>query len=41
VMDHKEYDKQLWVDNCGCHKPPPKEVPTKNKSTSLSQKQRK
>jgi mRNA interferase HigB len=24
VMDHKEYDKNLWVDNCGCHKPPPK-----------------
>jgi mRNA interferase HigB len=23
VMDHKEYDKNLWVDNCGCHKPPP------------------
>jgi mRNA interferase HigB len=24
VMDHHEYDKQLWVDDCGCHKPPPK-----------------
>jgi mRNA interferase HigB len=24
VMDHQEYDKQLWVEACGCHKPPPK-----------------
>jgi mRNA interferase HigB len=24
VMDHREYDKNLWVDDCGCHKPPPK-----------------
>ena len=24
VMDHAEYDKQRWVDDCGCHKPPPK-----------------
>lgn len=23
VMDHAEYDKQLWVEDCGCHKPPP------------------
>src|SRR5271156_292688 len=23
VMDHEEYDTQLWVDTCGCHKPPP------------------
>jgi mRNA interferase HigB len=23
VMDHREYDKKLWVDVCGCHKPPP------------------
>ena len=23
VMDHKEYDKQTWIDSCGCHKPPP------------------
>ena len=26
VMDHQEYDKQNWIDNCGCHKPPPKPV---------------
>jgi mRNA interferase HigB len=24
VMDHIEYDKKRWVDDCGCHKPPPK-----------------
>ena len=24
VMDHREYDRNLWVDDCGCHKPPPK-----------------
>ena len=24
VMDHAEYDKNLWVDDCGCNKPPPK-----------------
>lgn len=24
VMDHGEYDKQDWIHDCGCHKPPPK-----------------
>ncbi len=24
VMDHSEYDKQSWIEECGCHKPPPK-----------------
>jgi mRNA interferase HigB len=24
VMDHAEYDKKRWVEDCGCHKPPPK-----------------
>jgi mRNA interferase HigB len=23
VMDHKEYDRNRWPDDCGCHKPPP------------------
>lgn len=23
VMDHKEYDRDRWVDDCGCHRPPP------------------
>lgn len=26
VMDHAEYDKKLWIDQCGCHKPPPKKA---------------
>lgn len=24
VMDHSEYDKKRWIDDCGCHQPPPK-----------------
>ncbi len=24
VMDHREYDKGRWEDECGCHQPPPK-----------------
>ena len=24
VMDHKEYDKQRWIEDCGCRRPPPK-----------------
>jgi mRNA interferase HigB len=24
VMDHSEYDKQRWIDDCGCHRPPPR-----------------
>ncbi|HWE40705.1 MAG TPA: type II toxin-antitoxin system HigB family toxin [Isosphaeraceae bacterium] len=24
VMDHREYDKGTWVEDCGCHKPPPR-----------------
>jgi mRNA interferase HigB len=28
VMDHAEYDKKRWVDDCGCHKPPPKRPAT-------------
>jgi mRNA interferase HigB len=24
VMDHLENDKNTWVDDCGCHRPPPK-----------------
>jgi mRNA interferase HigB len=27
VMTHKEYDKQKWPDQCGCHKPPPRPKP--------------
>ena len=28
VMDHTEYDKHRWVEECGCHKPPPKRPAT-------------
>ena len=24
VMDHAEYDKKRWIDDCGCHRPPPR-----------------
>lgn len=24
AMDHQEYDKQVWVETCGCNDPPPK-----------------
>lgn len=24
IMDHREYDKNRWADDCGCHEPPPK-----------------
>jgi mRNA interferase HigB len=24
VMDHAEYDKNRWPEDCGCYKPPPK-----------------
>lgn len=23
VMDHREYDKNKWQDECECHEPPP------------------
>jgi mRNA interferase HigB len=31
-MDHEEYDRRPWADECGCHKPPPKRVPAPKKS---------
>jgi mRNA interferase HigB len=24
VMDHPEYDEKRWIEDCGCHNPPPK-----------------
>jgi mRNA interferase HigB len=24
VMDHAEYDKNRWIEECGCYRPPPK-----------------
>jgi mRNA interferase HigB len=44
AMDHEEYDKQLWVDTCGCHKPPPtrpsaaKKTPPKAKPSKRRRK---
>ncbi len=29
VMDHEEYDKNRWIDECGCHEPPPKKASSK------------
>lgn len=26
-MDHAEYDKRSWAEECGCHEPPPKKSP--------------
>ena len=36
VMDHKEYDKELWIDDCGCRQPPPR-TPTATFVWSRSQ----
>jgi hypothetical protein len=36
VMDHKEYDKKRWVDDCGCRRPPPKRVRTKGERGSIA-----
>lgn len=33
VMDHAEYDRQLWRDECGCHaSPPPPRVSVERKT---------
>ncbi len=32
VMDHREYDKGRWIDDCGCHEPPPRRPPVAKKS---------
>jgi mRNA interferase HigB len=32
VMDHHEYDKGRWVDDCGCLEPPPRKPPEVKKS---------
>jgi mRNA interferase HigB len=46
VMDHKEYDKQRWPDECGCHNPPPeqprevKKPPPKKASQPRERKKR-
>lgn len=46
VMDHREYDRQTWAEECGCHEPPPqrptttKKAPPKGTSTPRSRKRR-
>lgn len=27
VMDHAEYDRMRWINDCGCDRPPPKPTP--------------
>ena len=36
VMDHAEYDKKRWADDCGCHSPPPKRPATAKKANPRS-----
>jgi mRNA interferase HigB len=36
VMDHAEYDKKRWIDDCDCHKPPPR--PTAKRKASAKGK---
>jgi len=40
VMDHVEYDKNTWVERCGCHKPPPKNAFMKRRLSSKRKKGR-
>jgi len=37
VMDHADYDKKYWIEDCGCHKPPPKK-PAPAKKASAKRK---
>ena len=34
VMDHDEYDKGRWADDCGCHEPPPRRSPGTTNSSA-------
>jgi mRNA interferase HigB len=34
VMDHQEYDKGRWIDDCGCHEPPPRKPPGAKKPSA-------
>jgi len=36
VMDHQEYDKGRWIDDCGCYDPPPRSQPEVKKSAAAS-----
>jgi mRNA interferase HigB len=37
-MDHLDYDKKRWVEDCGCHKPPPKRTSLKGSSKQPGRK---
>lgn len=30
IMDHKEYDRNDWKHECGCHQPPPRIEPPRS-----------
>src|SRR5262245_34200899 len=34
VMDHAEYDKSRWPDDCGCYNPPPRRMPVTKKASA-------
>jgi mRNA interferase HigB len=38
VMDHSQYDKKLWIDECGCYKPPPLKKPVAARKASPKSK---
>ena len=40
VMDHAEYDRKRWVDECGCHRPPPKSPAAKTKTRTTGESAR-
>jgi mRNA interferase HigB len=40
MMDHAEYDKKLWIDDCGCHKPPPKKPATARQAAARAKPRR-
>ena len=34
IMDHQEYDRAPWAEDCGCHRPPPKRGASPKGSTA-------
>ncbi len=36
VMDHREYDKGRWIDECGCYDPPPRSQQEVKRSPAAS-----
>ena len=41
VMDHKEYDKQSWIADCGCYQPAPRKPTGKPPAAPKRPKKRK